>query len=384
MDQQQPKLITDREITIKEFSKICRFCMSRCDILETIFKEDTYSTEQTITTMFTECLHLDIDSNAELPLCICPECIEKLVNCYNFRKQCVNSHNRLTEIWKKEQNASESPSQDDDNAHMDVEKIFCLEPKIKEENSDDENEEVQTVVSDISTSRVQFSGDGDSTDNIQGTNVKKKVGRPKKPIEEKVVKAPGMCQICGGLYVGLKYHMFVHEVPKFECDYCGRKFKHKSNLFAHVRIHANDRKHQCPHCPYKFQDRAKYLRHLKIHTGERNISCDICGKSFCRKTDMLKHRLIHDVPRVPCPYCDKMFTTKTNMLSHIGIHTGERNFKCETCGAAFTASSSLSNHRKIHKKENPVIKCKECGIVLADTAMLKNHMRDHQNIVMLE
>lgn len=79
-----------------------------------------------------------------------------------------------------------------------------------------------------------------------------------------------------------------------------------------------------------------------------------------------------------------MFTTRTNMLSHVGIHTGERNFKCETCGAAFTASSSLSNHRKIHKKENPVLKCKECGIVLADMAMLKNHMRDHQNIVMME
>ncbi len=60
-----------------------------------------------------------------------------------------------------------------------------------------------------------------SKDNIQGRNVKKKVGRPKKPVEEKVVKAPSMCQICGGLYVGLKYHMFVHEIPKFECDYCG-------------------------------------------------------------------------------------------------------------------------------------------------------------------
>lgn len=61
----------------------------------------------------------------------------------------------------------------------------------------------------------------DSKSKVQGRNVKKKVGRPKKPIEDKVVKAPGMCQICGGLYVGLKYHMFVHEIPKFECDYCG-------------------------------------------------------------------------------------------------------------------------------------------------------------------
>lgn len=61
----------------------------------------------------------------------------------------------------------------------------------------------------------------DAEDNTHGRNVKKKLGRPKKSVEEKVMKAPGMCQICGGLYVGLKYHMFVHEVPKFECDYCG-------------------------------------------------------------------------------------------------------------------------------------------------------------------
>lgn len=61
----------------------------------------------------------------------------------------------------------------------------------------------------------------DTKDKVQGRNVKKKVGRPKKPVEEKVAKSPSMCQICGGLYVGLKYHMFVHEIPKFECDYCG-------------------------------------------------------------------------------------------------------------------------------------------------------------------
>lgn len=68
----------------------------------------------------------------------------------------------------------------------------------------------------------------ESKNKVQGRNVKKKVGRPKKSIDEKVVKAPGMCQICGGLYVGLKYHMFVHdETPKFECDYCGRRVRER-------------------------------------------------------------------------------------------------------------------------------------------------------------
>ncbi|KAJ6646867.1 Zinc finger protein [Pseudolycoriella hygida] len=371
MDRCEPTL----RITVKDFSEICRFCMRRCEILKTIFDDEMYSDEKSITDMFKESLNLDIERNTQLPLSICSDCIEKLKNSYNFRRQCIDSLTLLNEICEGKQNTSESFLQDDNELR---DTTFFSEIEIKEEDQGALLDECG--IDDV----IEPTSDNYSELKVERRKVKKKVGRPRKKAKDKVVKAPGMCQICGGLYVGLKYHMFVHDIPQFECDYCGRKFKHKSNLFAHVRIHANDRKHQCPHCPYKFQDRAKYKRHLRIHTGERNINCDLCGKAFCRKTDMLKHRLIHDVPRVPCPYCDKMFTTKTNMLSHIGIHTGERNFKCEICGAAFIASSSLSNHRKIHKKENPIINCKECGIILADTAMLKNHMRDHQKIVMLE
>lgn len=43
----------------------------------------------------------------------------------------------------------------------------------------------------------------------------------------------------------------------------------------------------------------------------------------------------------------------------------------------FVATSSLSVHRRIHKKEDDLLRCKECGLVLANLQMLYNHMKDH-------
>lgn len=56
MDRNQSKL----RITVKDFSKICRFCMNQSEILKAIFKDETYDTEQSITKMFIECLNLDV------------------------------------------------------------------------------------------------------------------------------------------------------------------------------------------------------------------------------------------------------------------------------------------------------------------------------------
>lgn len=59
-DRYQAKLIKARAITVKDFSKICRFCMSQSETLKAIFKDETYDTGQNITKMFIDCLNLDV------------------------------------------------------------------------------------------------------------------------------------------------------------------------------------------------------------------------------------------------------------------------------------------------------------------------------------
>lgn len=39
------------------------------------------------------------------------------------------------------------------------------------------------------------------------------------------------------------------------------------------------------------------------------------------------------------------------LRAHEPVHTGTKSFICKTCGKAYTHSSSLATHNKIHKAE---------------------------------
>lgn len=57
--------------------------------------------------------------------------------------------------------------------------------------------------------------------------------------KEKVGK---MCQICGQIFKSLQAHLYVHDIfPKFECNICHKKFRHKANVLSHMKIHTNQR-----------------------------------------------------------------------------------------------------------------------------------------------
>jgi hypothetical protein len=89
---------------------------------------------------------------------------------------------------------------------------------------------------------------------------------------------------------------------------------------------------------------------LALHTGDRPFICDSCGASFALKGSLKKHVR--------------------------GVHTGSKPYQCDICGRTFSQSSNLNVHRRLHQDDRPH-ECTMCGARFAQSGTLSKHIRVH-------
>ena len=78
------------------------------------------------------------------------------------------------------------------------------------------------------------------------------------------------------------------KIRPFECEDCGKRFKHRHHLQYHSRQHSGDKPFVCDICLKSFSQLSNMYTHRRRHSLE--LRCEACGKTSTNP-DKLKYHL---------------------------------------------------------------------------------------------
>lgn len=137
-----------------------------------------------------------------------------------------------------------------------------------------------------------------------------------------------------------------------------------------------DRTVHCADCNKDFQSFLSYKIHRStVHVGEKKFQCNECGRKFRHQETLVSHARQHSDEKYKCEDCDKEYKFRKELLDHMNVHSGEKLYLCDTCPAKFPTKKQFYNHKESHRTE--VDPCHICGKKLKNVACYKAHMKNH-------
>ncbi|EFB14461.1 hypothetical protein PANDA_014172, partial [Ailuropoda melanoleuca] len=186
----------------------------------------------------------------------------------------------------------------------------------------------------------------------------------------------GFCERTFITQTARERHEQIHTRKKpFECKRCGEAFYLMPHLTRHQRTHSSEKSSRCNEGGKSLIKHASICGRVRIHSQEDYYECFQCGRAFIQDVHLFQHLKAHEAAKALPPGLPRV---KTYLIRYQRKHdyVGERAYQCCDCGKAFSRSSHLIQHYRIHAQERPY-QCQLCGKCFSRPSYLTQHYQLH-------